>query len=140
MTPSIQVGHGPEVPVSHVPAEWERVGLPSKFEKERNRLGAVKIPIACALEPGAAKSQLGEWQDTVREAVSSAVRVSSNRLELGLLPETELEPIVGLAQRESACCPFFTFSLEIRAKRLTLVVEVTDDAVEVLDQVVSRVQ
>jgi len=113
--------------------------LPSNFEKG-NRLGVVKIPIACALEPGAARAQLGEWQDTIRQSVGSSVRVSSNRLELGLLPGTELEPIVGLAQRESACCPFFTFSLEIDAEGLRLVVEVTDDAVEVLDQVVSRVQ
>lgn len=117
---------------------WTGSGGPQRLEEE-NRLEVVKIPIACALEPGAARSQLGEWQDTVRQAVGSAVRVSSNRLELGLLPGAELERIVGLAQRESACCPFFTFSLRIHAERLTLVVEATDDAVEVLDQIDSRI-
>ena len=99
----------------------------------------MKIPIACVLEPPVARSQLGEWQDMVRHAVGSSVRVSSNRLELGLLPGAELQQIVELAKRESACCPFFTFSLAIHAERLILTVEVTDDAVEVLDQVVSSI-
>ena len=100
----------------------------------------MKIPIACTLEPGAARLQLGEWQDTVCQAVRSSVRVSANRLELGLLPGAEVEPIVHLAQRETRCCPFFTFSLEIHAERLTLVVEATDEAVEALDQVVSSLE
>lgn len=106
----------------------------------RIRLGVVEIPIACALEPSAARSQLGEWQDAVRHAVGSSIRVSANRLELGLLPGAHVEPIVRLAQREAACCPFLAFSLEIHAERLTLVVEVADDAVEILDQVLSGVQ
>ena len=42
--------------------------------------------------------------------------------------------IAVLAQREKACCPFFTFTIEISADHLALVVEVPDDAIDVLDE------
>jgi hypothetical protein len=52
---------------------------------------------------------------------------------LELLPEADIASIAALAQREKACCPFFTFTIEISADDLTLVVEVPDDAIEVLN-------
>jgi hypothetical protein len=66
--------------------------------------------------------------------VDRVERVSPHRLELDLLPETDIASIAVLDQREKACCPFFTFTIEISAEHLTLAVEVRDDAIEVLDE------
>lgn len=63
-------------------------------------------------------------------------RVSPNRLELSLLPDADIESVVGLAQREIACCSFFSFAIEIQADRLVLAVEVPNDAIEILDQLI----
>ena len=98
----------------------------------------MRIPISCTLASGDAKSQLGEWHDTLRRVVDRSERVSPNRLELSLLPDSDIGAVITLAQREAACCPFFTFAVEIGAERLLLTVEVPDDAVRVLDQLVSN--
>ena len=66
-----------------------------------------------------------------------AERVSPTRLELALSPDADLGSVVSLAQREAACCAFFSFAIEIQADRLVLVVEVPNDAVEILDQLIS---
>jgi hypothetical protein len=96
----------------------------------------VQIPIACSLEPGDARSQLGEWQEVFRRAVDRSERVSPNRLELSLFPDSDLASIVNLTQREAACCPFFAFTIEISAQRVVLAIEVPDDAVQILDRMV----
>jgi hypothetical protein len=49
----------------------------------------------------------------------------------------DIGPLVSLAQREAACCTFFSFAMQIEADRLVLAIEVPDDAVEILDQLVS---
>ena len=100
-------------------------------------LRVVKIPIACTLQPSDARSQLGEWQEVLDQVVGGRERVSPNRLELSLLPEVDIGSVIGLAQREAACCAFFSFAIEIWADRLVLTVEVPNDAVEILDQLVS---
>jgi hypothetical protein len=69
--------------------------------------------------------------------VKGSERVSPNRLELGLLPDADIESVISLAQREAACCPFFSFAIAIQADRLVLAVEVPDDAIEILDQLIS---
>jgi hypothetical protein len=97
----------------------------------------VKIPIACTLEPSDARSQLGEWQEVLGRVVESSERVSPNRLELRLFPDADIRSAISLAQREVACCAFFSFTIEIRADRLVLAVEVPSDAVEILDQLVA---
>jgi hypothetical protein len=53
------------------------------------------------------------------------------------LPGVDIESVINLAQRESACCAFFSFLIEIRADHLVFVVEVPHDAVEILDQFVT---
>ena len=63
-------------------------------------------------------------------------RVSPNRLELGLIPGSDVSSVMGLAQREVSCCPFFTFTFEIAADRLVLTVDVPNDAIEILDHLV----
>jgi hypothetical protein len=97
----------------------------------------VKIPIVCTLQPSDARSQLGEWQEVLRSVMDGAERVSPNRLELSLLPDADIGSVISLAQREAACCAFFSFAIEIQADRLVLAVEVPNDAVEILDQLVS---
>jgi hypothetical protein len=97
----------------------------------------VEIPIACTLEPSDARSQLGEWHEVLRRAVAGSERLSPGRLALRLVPDADIESVLGLAQREAACCAFITFVLEIRADRLVLVIDVPDDAVDILDELVS---
>jgi hypothetical protein len=96
----------------------------------------VQVPIACSLEPGDARSQLGEWQEVFRRVVDCSEQVSPNRLELSLRPDSDLGSIVNLAQREAACCPFFAFTIEISAQRVVLTIDVPDDAVQILDRLV----
>jgi len=105
--------------------------------RPRRTLHVVKIPIACTLEPGDASSQLGEWHEVLRRTVDGSERASPNRLELRLLPDADIGSVISLAQREAACCAFFSFTIEIQADRLVLAVEVPNDAVEILDQLVS---
>jgi hypothetical protein len=69
--------------------------------------------------------------------VSGSERVSPNRLELSLLPDTDIVSVISLAQREAACCAFFSFAIEIEADRLVLAIEVPNEAVEILDQLAS---
>jgi hypothetical protein len=95
----------------------------------------MSVPIACSLELARAKSQLDEWQ-RLRRVLDQVERVSPRRLELVLLRDADVTSVVDLAQREKACCPFFTFTIEIASDHLVLVIEVPDDAVEVLDDLV----
>lgn len=97
----------------------------------------MKIPIACTLQPSEARSQLGEWREVLHQVTNRSERVSPNRLEVGLLPDADIGLVIDLAQREAACCTFFSFAIEIQADRLVLAVEVPNAAVEVLDQLVS---
>jgi hypothetical protein len=97
----------------------------------------VKIPIECTLESGDARSQLGEWEEVLNRVVGGSERVSPNRLELSLLPDADIGSVISLAQREVTCCAFFSFAIEIQVDRLVLAVEVPNDAVEMLDQLIS---
>ena len=63
-------------------------------------------------------------------------RVSPNRLELSLIPDSDVSSVIGLARREVSCCPFFTFTFEIAADRLVLSVDVPNEAIEILDHLV----
>ena len=64
----------------------------------------MKIPIACSLEAGEARSQLGEWKQ-LRRVVGRVERVSPNRLELDLLPEADIASIAAaLATGQLAFC------------------------------------
>lgn len=101
-----------------------------------NRLLCVKIPVACSLDARAAKAQLDEWRGLLGRVVHRQ-RVSPTRLELSPLRDSDLVDIVQLAQREVACCPFFTFVIEIKHERLLLAIEVPTDAIEVLDELIS---
>jgi len=102
-------------------------------------LHLVDIPIACTLEPNDARSQLGEWHEILHRVVDGTERVSPSRLEFSLLPDVDIASVINLAQREVTCCAFFSFSIEIRADHLVLSVQVPNEAVEILDQLVSGI-
>lgn len=91
--------------------------------------------MACALEAGAARQRVDRWRQLLSVAVARTERVAPGRLSCGLKADLAgLQELVLLAQEEKACCPFFSFSFEIEADRVNLVVGVPDDAVTVLDQ------
>jgi hypothetical protein len=77
---------------------------------------------------------VGEWRELLARVVDRSERVAPSRLELGLLAGSDIGPVIDLARRETACCPFFRFTLEITTGRLVLVVEVPEEATEALDQ------
>jgi hypothetical protein len=94
----------------------------------------MSTPIACSLTQTAARSQLAEWHGLLASSVVAVDRVSPAELSLRLEPElNQLDALVRLAQREKACCPFFSFALRIETDAVTLQVCVPDDAAGLLD-------
>jgi hypothetical protein len=94
----------------------------------------VQVPIACTLTAGARTERTEEWRDTLRTSVTAATRTAPGRVELRLADgPTAAGRLVDLARREKACCGFFSFAVEIDAQGATMVVEVPEDAVAVLD-------
>jgi hypothetical protein len=97
----------------------------------------MEIPIACTLSAVEAHTQLGEWQAVLDRCVERVSRVSSTRLDLTLRSDlVDLTPFVRLVQREKACCAFFEFAFDVRASGVTLVVQVPENAVRVLEEFV----
>jgi hypothetical protein len=98
----------------------------------------VQIPIACTLEAEAARAQLDEWRALLVGAVERRHRVSIGRLELVLASGfDQVDALVRLAQRETACCAFFTFSIAIGSEALTLVIQAPDGSESILDEFVN---
>jgi phosphinothricin acetyltransferase len=92
------------------------------------------IPIACTLEDRQADARLDEWRLTLTPLVIGVERPEPGRLRLILRDNPAgIATLVGLAQAEKACCPFFDFTLDIGTETIALVVEVTSDAQAVLD-------
>jgi hypothetical protein len=96
----------------------------------------VDAPIACSLDVGSARSQLSEWHELIQKAVAHIEQVVPTRVELALQPDCDVRAVVGLAQREATCCPFFSFMLEIRSGVLVLVIEVPKEASALLEELV----
>ncbi len=89
--------------------------------------------IACSLEPGAARSQLGEWAAAFTGAVVASERPDATTLRIHLADTSELGLIAELSRREVACCPFFRFAIEIDTAGIALTVSVPLDAASILD-------
>ena len=89
--------------------------------------------IACSLEPGAARSQLGEWATLLRTAVVSSERSDTTTLRMRLDDTSELGRIAALSRREVACCPFFRFVIEIESVGAVLTASVPLVAAPILD-------
>ena len=94
----------------------------------------VQVPIACTLTADARTERTEEWRATLRTSVTAATRKAPGRVELRLADgPSAAGRLVDLVRREKACCGFFSFAVEIDAQGATLVVEVPEDAVAVLD-------
>jgi hypothetical protein len=66
--------------------------------------------------------------------VTDAQRPARSVLRLQLGSDLgELPDLIALAQRETACCRFFAFTLEIAEDTVALVITVPEDAATVLD-------
>jgi hypothetical protein len=95
----------------------------------------VQVPIACTLNAYAAADRVEEWRSTLRTSVTAATRTAPGRVELRLAEgPAAAGRLVDLARREKACCGFFTFAVEIDARGATMVIEVPEDAVALLDE------
>ena len=92
-------------------------------------------PLVCSLTEQAARGQLDEWRRLASDPAVEVTRPSPTRLELRLSDGLDrIGAVVGLAQREKACCPFLEFSLDIAADSVTLVVSVPDEGAPLLDE------
>ena len=94
----------------------------------------MRVPIACSLTADAATDRIAEWRVAIETAVTDVTRTAPGRVELRLVHDPlGTGRIIELARREKTCCAFFTFRIEIDAQGATLVVEVPEEAVAVLD-------
>jgi hypothetical protein len=93
----------------------------------------VHIPIACTLTSEAAHDRVDEWRQFFARSVTAAASTSrhESRFRLDGSPQA-LHDAVDLAQRETACCTFFEFSIQVEAEARWLVVRVPLDASAVL--------
>jgi hypothetical protein len=96
----------------------------------------MQIPIACSLDGASARAQVEEWRALLAPLVVASERPDPQvlRLRLRAAGPARLAELVGLAQREKACCPFFAFSLEIEPDAVTFVSTVPPEAAGVLDR------
>jgi hypothetical protein len=92
------------------------------------------IPLACRLEEAEARRQGDAWRALLDQHAVGTKRVSPTEVAIHLGDDPDgLAAVVGLAQREKACCPFFDFGLEIEADRVTLHVSAPEEAASLLD-------
>jgi hypothetical protein len=101
------------------------------------RLEPVEVPIACNLSAERAGSQLGEWRQFLAELPGARLSPTHLVVRIATGPAT-VAPVIALAQREKACCPFFDFSLQVEADAVVLHVSVPEDATWILDALSGR--
>ena len=90
------------------------------------------MPIACNLSAEGASSQLEEWRQLLTEFPGGRLSPTHLVVRMGVGPAT-VAHVIGLAQREKACCPFFDFSVQVEADFVVLNVSVPEDATSILD-------
>jgi len=95
-------------------------------------------PIACKLEATDARSQIEEWREFLSRMVGRTERSAPDTCRFWLTANLdELPALASLAQREKACCGFFTFTVEPEANAIAFVVQVPEDASMTLDHFVT---
>ena len=87
---------------------------------------------ACTLPTAERPARVTEFDNLFSTALSHPVRVGPTELLLRLEPTAEAS-VADLIERESSCCPFFTFDLRRRADRVELRIRVPERHVAVLD-------
>jgi hypothetical protein len=98
------------------------------------------VPDACTLPTADQPLRLAEVDQLFATCLQQAQRLSAQALRLTLAGAVDLESRVrDLADRESACCTFFTFTVAAPQPGLvTLDVEVAATYVDVLDALADR--
>jgi hypothetical protein len=100
----------------------------------RERIVAVRVPIACTLATDDASDRIEEWRRFLNRSDVVADRTSGEQLRIRLGPlKEDLLAAVDLAERERACCEFFQFSVELGPESRWLVVGVPPEAIGILD-------
>jgi hypothetical protein len=89
-------------------------------------------PEACTLPTTEQPLRVAEFDDLLTAVVGPPRRSAPGRLEV-VLPEAMAATARDLVARETACCSFFTFTLNPCAEGLVLVTEVPATHVAVLD-------
>jgi len=71
-----------------------------------------RVPIACTLTAAQVDDRVGEWRELLARGTDER-RLEGTVARFRLRPGDDiLVTAVDLAQREKACCGFFSFSLE----------------------------
>ncbi len=93
-----------------------------------------EVPVACSLAGAEARAQVGEWHRLLAAPDVTVERLSPTALQLrwsdGVGPGHD---VLRLARREKACCPFFTFTIEVGLSDMTLHIAVPEGAETALD-------
>ena len=95
-------------------------------------------PDACTLPTAQRPLRVMEF-DELFASVLRKTRAQTTRLDLVLPPEAEAAAR-SLAERENACCSFFTFEFEPADSDVVMHIGVPPDQVGVLDAIESRVR
>ena len=95
------------------------------------------VPEACTLPTVEQPLRVAEWDAALASAVGPARRVSPGRLEVVLAAAAATRDLVA---RETACCSFFTFTLNPCAEGVELITEVPAAQVAVLDAMQRRIE
>lgn len=95
---------------------------------------------ACTLPTSERPLRLAEFDELFATALRSLVRTGSTSVRMELSGDAELAEQTGqLAERESACCSFFTFNVgPLDAGRVAFDVQVPVSYVDVLNGLVTR--
>ena len=90
------------------------------------------VPDACMLPTAERPARVAEFDELFRTALSRPQRFGPTELRLWIEPSAEASA-ADLMERESSCCPFFTFDLRRRADRVELRIRVPEWHAAVLD-------
>ena len=93
---------------------------------------ADEIPIACTLEAGSLPERLAEWQVFGQSSVRRAETQPTSARFLLADGDDVLLAAASLAQRETQCCAFFDFAVELGSEERWLSVRVPVGAEETL--------
>jgi hypothetical protein len=94
-----------------------------------------RVPIACTLSASDQVVRADEWHQLKLKAITRGLTDQGARLTFvpGSVTATE---VADLVDRETKCCSFFSFTLEVTAQQLVLTIAAPDDSVEVVASLV----
>jgi hypothetical protein len=96
------------------------------------------VPDACTLPTAERPLRLAEFDDLFASA-RELVRPSATKLDLVITRDAE-NTARDLAERESACCSFFSFEFDERDREIVMTIAVPPHYVDVLDALQARIR